>query len=197
MDKKTIDTYNKMAKEYDDETVDFWGQFPRTFLDKFVELSGQRIIDVGSGPGRDGVLLQQAGKEVVCVDASESMIKLSSERGLKSVLAGFDSLPFENQLFDGVWSYTALLHIPKKSIESPLSEISRVLKQSGVFALGLIEGDTEEYKESSGIDMPRWFSFYQKEEVENLCKKHGFSLVYFETFKPRSKNYLNFIFQKQ
>jgi ubiquinone/menaquinone biosynthesis C-methylase UbiE len=197
MDKQTIDTYNKMAKEYDDETVDFWDRFPRTFLDKFVELSGKKIVDVGSGPGRDGLILQQAGKEVVCVDASEAMVELSSERGLESVLAGFDKLPFEDDSFDGVWSYTALLHIPKESIIAPLNEISRVLKPSGIFALGLIEGDTEEYKESSGVDMPRWFSFYQKEEVENLCKEHGLELVYFETFKPRSKNYLNFIFRKQ
>jgi ubiquinone/menaquinone biosynthesis C-methylase UbiE len=197
MDKQTIDTYNKMAKEYDDETVDFWDRFPRTFLDKFVELSGMKIIDVGSGPGRDALLLQQTGKEVVCIDASEAMVELSSGRGLQSVLAGFDNLPFENESFDGVWSYTALLHIPKKSIDVPLKEIYRVLKPLGIFALGLIEGDGEEYKKNSGVDMPRWFSFYHKEEVEILCKKHGFKLVYFETFKPRSKNYLNFIFQKK
>lgn len=196
MDKQTIDTYNKMAKDYDDETVDFWDRFPRTFIDKFVELSGEKIIDVGSGPGRDGLLLQQAGKEVVCIDASESMIKLSSERGLKSILAEFNNLPFEDNFFDGVWSYTALLHIPKKSIKSPLNEISRVLKKSGIFALGLIEGDGEYYKESSGVGMPRLFSFYQKEEIVSLCKEHGFELVYFESFKPGSKNYLNFIFQK-
>ncbi len=197
MDKQTIDTYNKMAKEYDDETVGFWERFPRTFLNKFIELSGKKIIDVGSGPGRDGLLLQQAGKDVICVDASEAMVRLSSERGLSSVLAGFDNLPFESESFDGVWSYTALLHTPKKSINIPLKEISRVLKSSGIFALGLIEGDTEEYKESSGVDMPRWFSFYQKDEVIDLCKEHGFELVYYKTFKPRSKNYLNFIFRKK
>jgi ubiquinone/menaquinone biosynthesis C-methylase UbiE len=198
MDKQTIYTYNKMAKQYDENTVDFWDEFPRTFLDKFVELSGMKIVDVGSGPGRDALLLQKTGKEVVCVDASEAMVELSSERGLKSVLAGFDNLPFENESFDGVWSYTALLHTPKKTIDVPLTEICRVLKPSGIFALGLIEGDTEAYKESSGVGMPRWFSFYQKEEVEIICNKHGFELVYFEMFMPRSnKNYLNFIFQKK
>lgn len=196
MDRQTIDTYNKLAKEYDDETVDFWERFPRTFLNKFVELSGNKIANVGSGPGRDGLLLKEAEKEVICVDASEVMVDLSSKRGLQSFLADFDNLPFKNASFDGAWSYTALLHIPKKSISVPLNEISRILKPSGIFALGLIEGDVEEYKESSGVDMPRWFSFYQKDEVENLCKKHGFEVIYFETFKPRSKNYLNFIFKK-
>jgi ubiquinone/menaquinone biosynthesis C-methylase UbiE len=197
MDKQTIEAYNRLAQEYDKKTVDFWDRFPRTFVAKFVELSGKSILDVGSGPGRDGLLLQQAGKDVMCIDASEAMVQLSSARGLPSILAEFDALPFENQTYDGVWSYTALLHTPKKSVETPLQEISRVLKPSGLFALGLIEGDTEEYKESSGVDMPRWFSFYQKEEVERLCEKQGFELVYFETFKPGSKNYLNFIFLKK
>lgn len=186
-----------MAQEYDSETIDFWDKFPRTFLNKFIELSGEKIINIGSGPGRDGLLLQKAGKDVVCVDASEAMIKMSSERGLKSFIASFDHLPFEDNSFDGVWSYTALLHIAKKHIDTPLKEIYRILKPSTFFALGLIEGDTEEYKESSVIDMPRWFSFYKKDEVVDLCRKHGFEFLYFETFKPRSKNYLNFIFQKR
>lgn len=196
MDQPTINTYNKLAKDYDDETSDFWKRFPRTFLDKFIELSGNKIIDIGSGPGRDGLLLQDAGKQVVCIDASAAMIKLSLKRGLNSILAEFDHLPFENELFDGAWSYTSLLHIPKKSVDTSLQEISRILKQSGIFALGLIEGNTEGYKISSGVDMPRWFSFYQKDEVVNLCKKHNFELIYFEQFKPGSKNYLNFVFRK-
>ena len=124
------------------------------------------------------------------------MIKLSSERGLESILAGFDKLPFEKESFDAVWSYTALLHIPKKSTDASFKEIYRILKPSGIFALGLIEGDSEEYRESSSIDMLRWFSFYQKNEVIDLCKKYGFEFVYFEAFKPRTKNYLNFIFRK-
>lgn len=196
MDKQTIDAYNRMAKEYDDETADFWNRFPRTFLDEFVKLSGEKIVDIGSGPGRDGLLLKRAGKEVVCVDASEAMVKLSFARGLESTLASFDNLPFKNESFDGVWSYTALLHIPKGSIDAPLEEIFRVLKPSGIFALGLIEGDAEAYRESAGVSMSRWFSFYKKDEIVRLCERHGFELVYFETFTPRSKNYLNFIFRR-
>lgn len=196
MDKQTIDTYNRMAQEYDAETADFWERFPHTFLDQFVAASGKRVLDVGSGPGRDGLLLKNLGKDVVCLDASEEMVRISKERGLGSVVADFSLLPFEDQAFDAVWSYTALLHIPKQDIGNALSEISRVLTPEGVFGLGLIEGDTEEYRESSGVNMPRWFAFYQKEEIQSLVQKYGFELVYFESFKPRSKNYLNFIFRK-
>lgn len=197
MDQKTIQTYNQMAKEYDDETIDFWQRFPRMFFDKFAELVQGKILDIGSGPGRDGLLLKEKGLEVMCLDASEVMIKLCEEKGLQSVVGDFVSMPFENNSFDGAWAYTSLLHIPKTDVSKAFDEIKRVLKDGGILGLGLIEGDIEEYRESSGVNMPRWFSFYTKEEVEQLLAGHGFKVLYFEQFQPRSKNYLNFIAQKQ
>ncbi len=193
MDRKTIDTYNHSAKEYDEETKDFWERSPRIIIDKFSELVKGRVLDVGSGSGRDGLILQAAGLQVVCFDASKEMVKLSFERGLESVEGDFDDLPFSDDSFDGVWSYTALLHVPKSQINKPLSEIHRVLKRRGFFGWGMIEGTTEEYRTSLGVDKPRLFSFYTKEELEDLLKKHGFEIVYFEDFQPRPSKYLNFI----
>ena len=196
MDKKTIQTYNLMAKEYDEETIDFWERFPRTFFDKFAELVKGKVLDIGSGLGRDGLLLKQRDLEVVCLDASGAMIKLCTEKGLEAIVGDFNDLPFDDGSFDGVWAYTSLLHVKKSEVKKPIDEIKRVLKSKGIFGLGLIEGETEEYKESSGVNMPRWFSFYTKAEIENLLKNNGFKIVYFESFKPRSKNYLNFIARK-
>ncbi|MDO8435470.1 MAG: class I SAM-dependent methyltransferase [bacterium] len=193
MDAKTIQTYNQTAKEYDEETVDFWDRFPRTFFDAFMERAQGDVLDVGSGPGRDGLLLKDAGLTVTCLDASEVMIALCEEKGLKAVLGDFCTLPFEDDSFDGVWAYTSLLHIPKSEMPEALEEIKRVLKAGGIFGLGMIEGATEEYRESSGVDMPRWFSFYTKQEIKELLKRCGFEVVYFEEFTPKSKNYLNLI----
>lgn len=196
MDQKTIDTYNELAKEYDSETIDFWERFPKTFIDKFAGLVKGRVLDVGSGPGRDGLILKKACLSVVCVDASEAMVKISSERGLQSIVGDFNELPFPDKSFDGVWAYTSLLHIPKSEISRPLGEIRRVLKDSGIFGLGLIEGDKEMYRESSGVGKPRWFSFYEKSEIENLLNKANFEAIYFEEFRVNTKNYLNFISKK-
>lgn len=197
MDKKTIQTYNNLAQEYDNETFGFWEHFPKTFFDKFIQLNGKaKILNVGSGPGRDGLILRNGGLDVTCLDASEAMIKLSTERGLNSVLGDFNSLPFQNGEFDGVWAYTSLLHALKSEIEKSLDEINRVLKSGGFFGAGFIEGETESYKENLGAGNPRWFSYYKKEELEKLFNDSGFRVVYFEEFKPATKNYLNFISQK-
>jgi ubiquinone/menaquinone biosynthesis C-methylase UbiE len=196
MDTVTIDTYNRTALEYDTETASFWDVFPRTIIDTFADMAHGRVLDVGSGPGRDGIILQKKGLEVECLDASEAMVALSTARGLQSVVGDFCALPFPDEAFSGVWAYTALLHVPKNEIGKAFSEITRVLAKDGVFGLGLIEGDDERYRESSGINLPRWFSYYRKDQIEDLLRTHGFSVVYFEQFKPASKNYLNFISRK-
>jgi len=196
MDQKTIDTYNQLAKEYDKETADFWERFPKTFINKFIESTHGRVLDIGSGPGRDGLMLKKCGLDVVCLDASEAMIKISKEKGLDSIVGDFNSLPFPDRSFDGIWAYTSLLHTPKAEIDKPLSEIERILKNDGIFGLGLIEGETELYRESSGVGKPRWFSFYTKEEIEKLLNKYEFQIIYFEKFKVNTKTYLNFISKK-
>lgn len=196
MDKQTIDTYNRLARAYDEETADFWEQFPHTFIDRFAGSCGPQVLDLGCGPGRDGVLLQGAGKEVIGVDASAAMIEIAHERGLEAVEADIASLPFPGASFDGVWSYTTLLHVPKAEVDVPLSEIARVLKPGGTFALGMIEGDTEGYRSSSGVDQPRWFSHYQRDELAERAARHGFTLAHSETFKPGSRTYLNLLFTR-
>jgi ubiquinone/menaquinone biosynthesis C-methylase UbiE len=198
MDQKTIDTYNKMAQDYDNETIDFWERFPKTFITKFTEVTKKngKILDVGSGPGRDGLMLKKEGFSIICLDASETMVKICKEKGLEAVIGDFLKLPFVDSEFDGVWAYTSLLHVEKAKIKLALHEIWKVLKIGAIFAVGMIEGSTEEYRTSSGVNKPRYFAYYKKDELEKLLKEAGFEILYFEQFKPGSKNYLNFISRK-
>jgi ubiquinone/menaquinone biosynthesis C-methylase UbiE len=197
MDSKTIETYNQLAREYDEETSDFWELFPRAFIDTFAtEVGNGKILNVGSGPGRDGLLLKDRRLDVTCLDASSAMVELSRQRGLTSIVGDFLDLPFENESFEGVWAYTSLLHIPKSDIRLAFTEIRRVLKLNGVFALGLIEGSTESYRESSGVNQPRWFSYYSHTEVMELLQEFNFKFLHSKSFKPKSKNYLHFLSRK-
>lgn len=196
MDKITIDTYNKSAQDYEDETKDFWDKFPSTIIDQFEKLCSKgRVLDIGSGPGRDALLLQERGLEVVCLDASSAMVELCKQKGLNAVEGDFMSIPFSESSFQGVWAYTSLLHISKKDLDKALIEIKRVLKPGGILGLGMIEGEQELYRHSSGIHLPRYFAFYSEKELTDILKKHGFKMIYFESFKPRNHQYLNYVCQ--
>ncbi len=193
MDLVTIKTYNQLAKAYDDETVDFWARFPGEFVDKFVAQVSGKILNVGSGPGRDSVLLRDRGLDVTCLDASESMIAMTESQGFRSVLGDFEAMPFADGESAGVWAYTSLLHVPKAEIDTSMKEIHRILKDGGVFALGMIEGEFDDYRSSSGVGAPRWFSFYTRAEIEEILTRNRFEIVHFAEYTPGTKNYLNFI----
>lgn len=195
MDKITIDTYNKQAQEYDQETKDFWARFPVPIIDEFVKrmLKGVKVLDLGSGPGRDGLILKERGLDMTCVDASSEMVRICRENGLRAMEGDALSLAFEDEAFDGVWSYTTLLHLKREDINVALREIKRVLKHNGVFGLGMIEGVGESYRESSGVGMPRLFCYYQRDELDKLLEKHGFDVIYYHEFQPGTKKYLNYI----
>ena len=113
MDKLTIDAYDKSSKEYDTETVDFWERFPMGIIERFSDEVGVggKVLDSGAGPGRDGLLLKDRGHDVVCIDASSSMVEACKQRGLDAMKGDFLNLPIENGEMDGVWAYTSLLHI--------------------------------------------------------------------------------------
>lgn len=197
MDEKTIITYNKKAVQYKKETDDFWQRFPSGFMDTFIkELSGKKVLDIGSGPGRDAEIFRKASLNVVCMDASESMVNLTRKMGFESVVGNFTNIPFESEAFDGVWSYTSLLHIHKNDIKEALKEIHRVMKKGSFFGLGLIEGKGEEERFSMGEEYPRLFSYFKKEEIETLARQLNMEGVYFEKHPVNSKIYLHFIFKK-
>src|SRR5689334_11313988 len=103
MDQKTITTYNQMAKEYDQETRDFWQRFPIKIFDKFAKrVKSGFVLDIGSGPGRDGEKLRERGLNVICLDASRAMIEMTLKKQLPSIEADLLYLPFQNESFSGI-----------------------------------------------------------------------------------------------
>lgn len=198
MDRKTIETYNTHALEYDDETASFWDEFPDEIIANFTaDLPAKgSILDVGSGPGRDGVMLSNLEFRVTCLDASSVMVDLCRKKGLDAVVGDMHTLPFQDAAFDGVWAYTSFLHTSKARLPQVLREIHRVLKEGGMLGFGMIEGDTEGYRTSMADDAPRWFAYYTTKELEDALRDAGLPIIFSHTFKPGSRNYFNIIARK-
>ena len=93
----TIEAYNTYAVLYDQEVTDFWNNFPKSFVDKFKEQTqGKHLLNLGSGSGRDAVILRDEEFNVVCLDASKEMVELTGQMGVpvtkigEEVVIGFD-----------------------------------------------------------------------------------------------------------
>lgn len=193
----TIATYDQYAEVYDGEVVDFWNGFPPEFINDFTNLlPGRRLLNLGSGSGRDAVLLRTCGLEVVCIDASKSMIDMTTKLGFESYQADFSHIDFPDSSFDAVWAYTSLIHIPKDEARRVVSHIQRLLKASGVFAIGVIEGDSDgmvERKTMPGV--VRYFKNYTSDELRELVEPFGFEFLAEQRYQPHNSVYLNQLYR--
>jgi ubiquinone/menaquinone biosynthesis C-methylase UbiE len=198
-DKATIAAYDAFAEEYDESVIDFWNNFPKDFIDAFTkETPGKRVLDLGSGSGRDACLLRDRGLEIICADGSKSMIKLTAELGFESHLCDFLNLPFENDSFDGVWAYTSLIHIPRKEAAVVLRHVRALLKPDGTFVFGAIQGESnaEIVTHNTMPGAERYFRFYQPDELETLVTSCGFTLITQSTYTPHRKTYIQQLYQR-
>jgi SAM-dependent methyltransferase len=81
--------------------------------------SGQRILDVGCGGGREAVPMARAGLRLVAMDVSVAMVRAATihaaERGVSfgAVAGSAAALPFRPEAFDGVAMLGQIIaHIP-------------------------------------------------------------------------------------
>jgi SAM-dependent methyltransferase len=196
-DNITIDAYDKYAQNYDESVVEFWDGFPRDFIEKLIDYSpATHLLDVGSGSGRDARLLRDYGFDVVCVDGSQSMVDMTTNLGFESYHSDFVDMNFEPESFDVVWAYTSLLHVPTDEIQQVIQKLRTYLRPKGIFAIGVIEGDSEgliNHKTMPGS--PRYFRKYSSGELQQLIEPLGFTLLHEQKYQPHNSVYINQLYK--
>ncbi|MGF7228508.1 MAG: class I SAM-dependent methyltransferase [Candidatus Saccharibacteria bacterium] len=193
----TIDAYDTFAQAYDQGVVDFWTEFPQDFLHKFVGgLQGKRVLNLGSGSGRDAVLLRQLGVEVVCVDASKSMIDITAKLDFESYHTDFENMTFDLGSFDGVWAYCLLLHINRRQAAEVFRKLHTYLKPSSLCVVGVIEGDSEAMVEHEIMPgTSRYFQFYTNNELKRLVHAADFTIVHEQEYVADGGTFLSHIYE--
>lgn len=103
-------------------------------LDAAKFMLGQRLLDVGTGPGIAAAAAQFRGATVTGVDVSPRMIELAGKAhtGVDFQVAEVTALPFPNTAFDAVVCNFALGHFPEP--DAALAECVRVLRPGGTIA---------------------------------------------------------------
>lgn len=193
----TIQAYNSYADIYDAEVTAFWEQFPSQTIEAFRSaLPGTNVLDLGSGSGRDAVLLRNSGLDVTCLDASTSMIAMTQKLGFPSIHTDFSNMNLSGYQFDGIWAYTSLIHVPPEELVKTVTALYGALAANGVLLLGLIQGSgAQVVTRDSMPGAERYFQFYQAKEIDQLMHGAGFSLVFSENYTPRHSTYLNRIYR--
>jgi SAM-dependent methyltransferase len=96
--------------------------------------AGQRVLDVGSGPGALTAELIARGAEVTAVDPSPPFVEAIRERhpGVEAQVAPAEQLPFEDGTFDAALAQL-VVHFMSDPVAG-LREMARVTREGGVVA---------------------------------------------------------------
>lgn len=134
---------------------------PRPFRE-FVEqrlIPGQRVADVGCGPGRGTMYLAQKEMDVYALDLSIASIQLARRRapGAHYVCASNLALPLGDSVFDAVISDGVIHHTPDASIA--FRENARLVRNGGYMYLGVYRRYRYYYYFYTYLGVPvRWIS---------------------------------------
>ena len=126
--------YEINAKRYADQTfsVDMSEQY-RKFLPLLREQA--RILDVGSGSGRDACYFQKRGYQVTALEPSKNLCR-EIRKGFSGEIVCSDIQSYQpDQRFDGIWACASLLHLQEKEILCFFEKINSYLNENGIIYL--------------------------------------------------------------
>ncbi len=198
MDKRTIRAYDIYYEVYDAETADFWFRFPHNEFEEFTKsLPGNKVLNLGSGPGRDSLMLRDHGLEVVCLDGSENMVRETRKLGFESICSDFRCISFPPESFDGIWAYSSLIHVTFEETVEILKKVHPLLRKDGKLYLGFIEGSRNETVRIAGSKYSRYFEYYDEAKLSSLFEETGFKVLRVGKFRPGNHTYLNILLSKE
>lgn len=124
--------------------------------DKFSQISGGKILDVGTGTGSFIPMFTDLFKdfsEIIGIDSSEKAIKMAQEsfkqENIKFICMNASKLRFEDESMDTVCISNTLHHLP--NYNEILKEMYRVLKPGGLFIINEMFSDNQFEKQLSHV----------------------------------------------
>ena len=127
-----LSDYSRQAERYD-ETRSASPSVLRPLREALEGAPGRRLLDVGGGTGNYAFALKREGWEPVVVDRSTQMLAQAAAKGLETVEADAQRLPFEDESFDAATMISMLHHVEDPG--AALAEARRILRFEGRLVL--------------------------------------------------------------
>lgn len=121
-----FDHFNLIAHLYDRAAIFIPSDILLDALDLHPDI---RLLDAGGGTGRVSASLRSQVREVVVADVSHGMLAQASGKGLPSLCAPAEFLPFATGTFERVFMLDALHHVHNQ--RDTIAELWRVTAPGG------------------------------------------------------------------
>ena len=163
---ETLDFYDKNAETFANGTADIdFSEMQNIFLSELPV--GATILDFGCGSGRDAKYFLQKGYKVAALDGSEKLCRIAEEKtGIPVVQMDFNDFD-EQDLYDGIWACSSILHLPKQELRSVLIHMEKALHNGGIIYTSFKYGDF------SGMRNGRYFTDFAEDSFTTFVEEIG------------------------
>ncbi len=179
----TVAAYDRQARDYQVATGST-RQAVAEGLQAFAEAVGRgaRILEVGSGGGRDALALEALGLEVRRTDITPGFVELLRRDGHAAVVLDplTDDLADPDRpgtAYDGVWANACLLHVDRADLPVVLGRLAAATRPAGVIRASFKEGDDSTWATHGSIGAPRRFTYWRRPALEAAFAESGWQVL--------------------
>jgi 2-polyprenyl-3-methyl-5-hydroxy-6-metoxy-1,4-benzoquinol methylase len=201
--KLTIETYDKIASNYNVTKTSKLRQWIENSMDIFVNyVTERRVLVIACGDGRDSKYLSSKNLTVTSIDLSKGMLNEAIKNDPLGTYKLFDLRNIDKlkAQFDGIWASGCLYHLTKNEFSNFLKKAKTVLREDGILYLNMKEGSGDEYldepkssqypggiKSKKLLTGTRFYSYYSHEEL--ITYLNGYEIVKERRLKYAEKGF--------
>jgi SAM-dependent methyltransferase len=143
---------------------------------------GGRVLEIGSGPGRDAATLESEGLSVRRTDITPGFVELLRSLGHEADVLD----PLTDDLvdparpgtpYDGVWASACLLHVDRADLPVLLARLAAATRPGGMLALSLKEGDGDAWSTHGHVGAPRRFVYWREPALRAVLGAAGWEVA--------------------
>ncbi len=113
------------------------------------------VLDLGSGPGLDGVAFVEAGLGYTGLDLAGGNGVLAARTGITVAQGSIARPPFRSRSFDAGWSMSTFMHVPADDAASVAASMVSPLRTGAPLLVGLWGGTPGDEIDDTKIDCER------------------------------------------
>lgn len=178
-DDVTIATYQAGAEQYREQTSTP-GETVLAFLDRLVEAAPPEatVLELGSGPGLDAVLLERRGLRVDRTDGTPAFVEMMRADGHAARRLDIRTDDFGGP-YDVVLADAVLLHLTRPEFAAALRKARAAVNDGGLLAFTLKEGDGDEWH-TRKLGRPRFFTYWREPDLRAELAAAGWEPIWLE-----------------
>lgn len=178
-DRDTVRAYDAAAADYAEDAAAM-PEWVATEIDAFVTALGGvgRVLEIGSGGGRDALELERRGISVRRTDVSQGFVDLLREAGFEAELLD----PLTDDLadpqrpgspYDGIWACACLIHVAREDFSTVACRLAEAVRPGGRLHVSVRDGDGEEVTTRGGPATLRYAETYWREPALQSALAHA------------------------